>query len=86
MTAIVKVTLCDSVPHEDVGFGMLDNCRQKGVALDKVRAFLPLLSHGTTPISPTDNKLFDPVQESRRDGRVEAHAPYLWQLARQLPL
>ena len=26
--AIVKVTLYDSVSHEDVGFGMLDNCKQ----------------------------------------------------------
>jgi len=37
VTAIVKVTLRDGVYHEDVGFGMLDNCRQKGMALDKVR-------------------------------------------------
>jgi len=29
--------LRDGVYHEDVGFGMLDNCRQKGMALDKVR-------------------------------------------------
>jgi len=35
-TAIVKVTLRDGVCHEDVGFGMPDNCRQKGMALDKV--------------------------------------------------
>ena len=36
LTAIVKVTLRDGVSHEDVGFGMLDDCRQKGMAINKV--------------------------------------------------
>lgn len=39
VTAIVKVVLRDGVYHEDVGFGMLDNCKQKGMAIDKVRVF-----------------------------------------------
>jgi len=43
VTAIVKVTLRDGVYHEDVGFGMLDNCRQKGMALDKVRVLPPVI-------------------------------------------
>ena len=43
VTAIVKVTLPDGVYHEDVGFGMLDNCRQKGMALDKVRVLPPVI-------------------------------------------
>ena len=36
VTAIVGVTLYDGVSHEDVGFGMLDNCRRNGMALDEV--------------------------------------------------
>src|SRR5258708_14427087 len=39
VTSIIKVTLRDGVYHEDVGFGMLDNCKQKGMALDKVPFF-----------------------------------------------
>ena len=68
MTAIVKVTLRDGVSHEDVGYGMLDNCRQKGMALDKVRFPSP-------DIPWYYNKLFYPVQERSCDGRVEAHTP-----------
>lgn len=37
VTAIVKVTLRDGVFHEDVGYGMLENSKSKGAALDKVR-------------------------------------------------
>lgn len=37
VTAIVRVTLRDGVYHEDVGYGMLENSRSKGGALDKVR-------------------------------------------------
>lgn len=36
VTALVKVTLRDGIFHEDVGYGMLDNSRSKGAALDKV--------------------------------------------------
>ena len=49
VTAIVKVTLRDGVYHEDVGFGMLDNCRQKGMALDKVRVF-PMVRRQLVPL------------------------------------
>lgn len=38
VTAIVKVTLRDGVWHEDVGYGMLENAKSKGAALDKVRS------------------------------------------------
>jgi DNA repair and recombination protein RAD52 len=37
VTAIVRVTLRDGTFHEDIGYGLLDNGRQKGAALDKVR-------------------------------------------------
>ena len=43
VTAIVKVTLRDGVYHEDVGFGMLDDYRQKGKALDRVRVLRPVI-------------------------------------------
>lgn len=36
VTAIVRVTLRDGVYHEDVGYGMLENSKSKGAALDKV--------------------------------------------------
>ena len=36
VTAIVRVTLRDGTFHEDVGYGLLDNGRQKGAALEKV--------------------------------------------------
>lgn len=35
-TAIVRVTLRDGVFHEDIGYGMLENSKSKGAALDKV--------------------------------------------------
>jgi DNA repair and recombination protein RAD52 len=36
-TAIIRVTLRDGVYHEDIGYGMLENSKSKGGALDKVR-------------------------------------------------
>ncbi|KAH0580949.1 hypothetical protein H2248_012102 [Termitomyces sp. 'cryptogamus'] len=36
-TAIVRVTLRDGVFHEDVGYGMLENSKSKGTALDKCK-------------------------------------------------
>lgn len=39
VTAIVRVTLRDGTFHEDIGYGLLDNGRQKGAALDKVSSF-----------------------------------------------
>ena len=35
VTAIVRVTLRDGVFHEDVGYGLLENSKSKGAALDK---------------------------------------------------
>ncbi|KAG8983303.1 DNA repair protein rad52 [Tulasnella sp. 427] len=37
VTAIVRVTLRDGVYHEDVGYGVLENTKQKGPALDKCK-------------------------------------------------
>jgi len=37
VSAIMRVTLRDGTYHEDVGYGILENSRQKGAALDKVR-------------------------------------------------
>ena len=36
VTAIVRVTLRDGVYHEDVGYGLLENSKSKGTAIDKV--------------------------------------------------
>lgn len=36
VSAIVRVTLRDGVFHEDVGYGLLENSKSKGAALDKV--------------------------------------------------
>ncbi|KAI0942166.1 hypothetical protein AcV7_002675 [Taiwanofungus camphoratus] len=37
VTAIVRVTLRDGAFHEDVGYGMLENSKSKGAALDKCK-------------------------------------------------
>ncbi|KAF9528629.1 recombination protein Rad52 [Crepidotus variabilis] len=37
VTAIIRVTLRDGVFHEDVGYGMLENGKGKGAALDKCK-------------------------------------------------
>ncbi|KAF8889604.1 Rad52/22 family double-strand break repair protein-domain-containing protein [Infundibulicybe gibba] len=36
VTAIMKVTLRDGTFHEDIGYGMLENSKSKGAAIDKV--------------------------------------------------
>lgn len=36
VSSIVRVTLRDGVFHEDVGYGLLENSKSKGAALDKV--------------------------------------------------
>lgn len=41
VTAIIRVTLRDGAWHEDVGYGMLENGKSKGAALDKVRFAIP---------------------------------------------
>ncbi|KAF4564546.1 DNA repair protein rad52 [Pleurotus pulmonarius] len=37
VTAIVRVTLRDGVFHEDVGYGVVENAKSKGAALDKCK-------------------------------------------------
>ncbi|TFK32016.1 hypothetical protein BDQ12DRAFT_693140 [Crucibulum laeve] len=37
VTAIMRVTLRDGVCHEDIGYGMLENSKGKGAALDKCK-------------------------------------------------
>jgi len=36
VTALIIVILRDGVFHEDIGYGMLENAKSKGAALDKV--------------------------------------------------
>lgn len=45
VSAVIRVTLRDGVFHEDVGYGMLENSKSKGAALDKVRCRLPSRTH-----------------------------------------
>lgn len=46
VTAIVRVTLRDGAYHEDVGYGVLENGKSKGAALDKVSwRFRPSLAY-----------------------------------------
>ncbi|KAF8589380.1 hypothetical protein K439DRAFT_1612814 [Ramaria rubella] len=40
VSAIIHVTLCDGVWHEDVGYGVTDNVRSKGDTLDKVHPLI----------------------------------------------
>ena len=42
-SAVVRVTLRDGTYHEDVGYGILENSKSKGAALDKVY-LLPVFS------------------------------------------
>lgn len=42
ITARVRVTLRDGVFHEDVGYGSINNMKDKAGALEKVRLALPL--------------------------------------------
>ncbi|KAJ7599400.1 hypothetical protein C8J56DRAFT_189131 [Mycena floridula] len=37
VTAIIRVTLRDGIFHEDIGYGMLENSKSKGAALDKCK-------------------------------------------------
>ncbi|KAH9931027.1 recombination protein Rad52 [Amylocystis lapponica] len=37
VTAIIRITLRDGVFHEDIGYGMLENSKSKGAALDKCK-------------------------------------------------
>ncbi|EKM58099.1 uncharacterized protein PHACADRAFT_90029 [Phanerochaete carnosa HHB-10118-sp] len=37
VTAVVRVTLRDGVFHEDTGYGLLENSKSKGAALDKCK-------------------------------------------------
>ena len=64
VTAIVRVTLRDGVFHEDVGYGLLENSKSKGAALDKVRC--PSFARQLRPNAHI-------VQEGGRDGRREAY-------------
>ena len=40
-SAVVRVTLRDGTYHEDVGYGILENSKSKGAALDKVCLVVP---------------------------------------------
>ena len=37
ISSVVRVTISDGTFHEDIGYGCIDNCRQKGMALEKAK-------------------------------------------------
>lgn len=39
VSAVVRVTLRDGIYHEDIGYGIAENIKSKGAALDKVCLF-----------------------------------------------
>lgn len=65
VTAIVRVTLRDGVYHEDVGYGLVENLKSKGQALDKVSFILPSWYH---------TESFE-VQERSSNRRTQTHSP-----------
>lgn len=54
VSAVIKVTLRDGTYHEDVGYGILENSKSKGAALDKVR--LVVLASSKIPKCQTSAK------------------------------
>ena len=69
VTAIVRVTLRDGVYHEDVGYGLLENSKSKGAALDKV-----ILIRSENPM----NYNHVTVQEGGRDGCSQTNPAEFW--------
>lgn len=80
VTAIVRVTLRDGVHHEDVGYGVMENAKQKGPALDKV--WCP----GASTHQVQSDVLTVAVQEGSRHRRRETSASQLWKRPGELPL
>jgi DNA repair and recombination protein RAD52 len=74
VTAVIRVTLRDGAFHEDVGYGMLENSKSKGQALDKVCLLAyPPREHAQF----TDHDLGWVVQEGGSDRRRQACASQL---------
>lgn len=71
VTAVMRVTLRDGVFHEDVGYGMLENSKSKGQALDKV------LWHCSSFLLPSDATLSQ-VQKGGCNGWPQTSAKKFW--------
>ena len=77
VTALIRVTLRDGVFHEDIGYGMLENAKSKGAALDKVYNLF-------TRLQPeTNNRL---VQKGGSHRRFKASAAKFWKCLGKLSL
>jgi DNA repair and recombination protein RAD52 len=77
VSALVRVTLTDGGTfHEDIGYGMLENSKSKGSALDKVRVSISS-THPTRSHPP----LF-PVKERSRHRRSQTRSSQFWQPSR----
>lgn len=75
VSAIVRVTLRDGTFHEDIGYGILENSKTKGPALDKVSCSSSIPRSHSSVVS---------VQEGSRDRCVEASFAQLRQPHGQL--
>lgn len=77
VTALIRVTLRDGVFHEDIGYGMLENAKSKGAALDKV------LGRFSCSKEKTNHHL---VQEGSSNRRFKARAAKFWKCFGKLSL
>jgi hypothetical protein len=50
MSAVVRVTLKDGTYHDDVGYGMAENVKSKGAALEKVAQCVSFFIFSLYPI------------------------------------
>ena len=74
VTAIVRVTLRDGAYHEDVGYGMLENGKSKGAALDKVSLRFRLLSSGSKEWHVDVYPFFSSARKRR--SRTHSNGPF----------
>jgi len=78
VTALIRVTLRDGVFHEDIGYGMLENAKSKGAALDKVHTLFIRLQ-----LKTNDDHL---VQEGSSNRRFKASTAKFWKRLGKLSL
>jgi DNA repair and recombination protein RAD52 len=58
VTVLIRVTLRDGVFHEDIGYGMLENAKSKGAALDKVHGLFTRLQPQTNDREGSSHRRF----------------------------
>lgn len=85
VSASVRVWLPEGITHEDVGYGKIENVKNKGDGLDKVSSSSLVLAFQFLPVLTA---LFESlaVQEGSRHGRTQTSPSSIWESSRQLPL